>query len=497
MVQKKLVCNIADKKKLVDKLIEKLDSFKFYNQIPKENNIPLINDEYETILFFETTHKEYKIVRINYQNMIKCEIKNFLYNNENFLFSKSKFYDQFYINNDFSGKILCLLEIALKKDKDNFFKLLSLGPPNEFRWFSWLSIAIFHNEFKVFGYSEYNELLKKELNQNISEQIEKDLNRSAPTIPYFHIPENLSLIYNILKAYALYDEEINYCQGINNLVANLLLVSDGNEITTFNILLYLFNINASINLRGFYIQGFPKLEMYVFLLREIIKEELPLLHNKILELNIPDELWLYKWIQSLYIIVLPFNAVVRLFDCIFSYGLEFILNFSIVFISHFKEAILKSQDLGDFLDCFKVNFKDDFELITFRETMIVNSKKLVLSESLIFRLKKKYESLENEKKSINQKEESKSYGNSITRCDIRIKYGKLNQKNEIIKFHDNMMQITKINSKYKMTEIKINKIEFEWEDKEFKNNIKENNTRKNNSSNFYINKTEVARSNSA
>ena len=34
---------------------------------------------------------------------------------------------------------------ALKKDKDNFFKLLSLGPPNEFRWFSWLSIAIFHN----------------------------------------------------------------------------------------------------------------------------------------------------------------------------------------------------------------------------------------------------------------------------------------------------------------------------------------------------------------
>lgn len=53
----------------------------------------------------------------------------------------------------------------------------------------------------------------------------RDINRTFPAHDYFKETGGLGQdsLYRISKAYAVYDEEVGYCQGLSFLVASLLL----------------------------------------------------------------------------------------------------------------------------------------------------------------------------------------------------------------------------------------------------------------------------------
>ena len=60
--------------------------------------------------------------------------------------------------------------------------------------------------------------------------IRRDLNRTFPTQDYFKDAKGLGQgsLYNVVKAYSLYDPECGYCQGMQFIVGPLLLdVSSG------------------------------------------------------------------------------------------------------------------------------------------------------------------------------------------------------------------------------------------------------------------------------
>jgi len=53
--------------------------------------------------------------------------------------------------------------------------------------------------------------------------IVRDLTRTFPKLEYFQKQENQQALYNVVKAYSLYDPEVGYCQGISFIVGPLLL----------------------------------------------------------------------------------------------------------------------------------------------------------------------------------------------------------------------------------------------------------------------------------
>jgi hypothetical protein len=342
-------------------------------------------------------------------------------------------------------QIVLLMLQHLKKDKFSIASLLSSGPPNEYRWLSWMTMTIDKYEFKLICEEEYFKLISCHINKEIDVQIRKDLGRSAPQVQFFQREDSKSLLYNVLKAVAVSDPELSYCQGMNILIAYLLLVSDGNELETFNLIKFIFSVNCNIKLREFYLNGFPRLNMYLFLLKEIVKEKLPDIHKKIDDLKIPDELWLFKWLQSLFAITLPFAIVVRLWDCLFAFGIEFILNYSVVFIFYNQEKILKANDVGDFLDSFKYNFKDDKEMILFRENIIKDSKKFKISETLILKLKSKFEKTELEKFNFQKNEKHNvSLLSSTDNTDLKSNNHHFEGKNELAKIEKNLKYISEV-----------------------------------------------------
>jgi hypothetical protein len=293
----------------------------------------------------------------NFNNADEANLTNFNYTKDNLgkiTLGRGSLIENYISRNAESSNFIQKFQIAFYFNKYRYIKYLSKGPPNNLRWTIWLAFALCQGNHDFILEQKYLELTKKE-DKNFSafeeEQIKKDLNRSNENKEFFCNKKSLDSLYNILKALAIDDPELGYCQGMNILAANFLMISDGNEYESFNMLRFIFK---HLELREFFLNGFPKLIMYLFILKEFIRENLPKLFEKILELEIPEETWIFKWLQTLYNLTLPLSISIRIIDCILCFGLEFLLNFSLAFIKCFEKKLLLCEDINDFLKTFNI-----------------------------------------------------------------------------------------------------------------------------------------------
>ncbi len=296
--------------------------------------------------------------KLSYQNLYtekeQLENKDHL-KNSNFLLSNTNNCEiKVYEGKDkYFSDLIVKLQIAYNYNKERFIKYLSKGPPNNLRWAIWLTLAITDSNNKIYNREEYK-ILTEKIDQHFllyyNEQLKKDIKRSNMGLEYLDQKHSEECLYRILKALAIIDPELGYCQGMNIITANLLMVSDCNELETFNIMFYLMNV---LELREFFLDGFPKLLMFIFIFREFIKEEYPSIHVKLEYLDIPEEIWIFKWLQTLFFLYMPLAVSVRIIDCILCFGLEFLINFSLSFVKENEEKILSCKTLEDFLEIFK------------------------------------------------------------------------------------------------------------------------------------------------
>jgi hypothetical protein len=285
----------------------------------------------------------------------------------------------------FGDKIVDVIIRIFKTDKEKLHNNIIQGVPNNIRWLIWRGIIKANSDKNDDDSSEeisYEVLIKMELNSKLKEQIDKDLHRTAPHIQFFQKEAGLNSLFNVLKALALYDEQVSYCQGVNILAANVLILFDGNEKESFEVLKYFF---SNLKLREFYIRGFPRLHSYIFILKRLIKMYLSEI-NEIIEVSlIPDEVWIFKWLQSLYSLTLDFSIGIRLWDCIISSGLEFLFNFTLGFLKFFEKKIITVSDMSEFIEVFKINTKEMKvqEINTLREKFIQLSFSFKFDQNLL------------------------------------------------------------------------------------------------------------------
>ena len=89
-------------------------------------------------------------------------------------------------------------------------------------------------------------------------------------------------LYSVLKAYAAYDNEVNYCQGTNYIVAILLA-----NITSKRYAFWTFvNIMNQNNWRDLFTMNTPKLLRMLDILGNSIKKNLPRLYEHFESLDV-------------------------------------------------------------------------------------------------------------------------------------------------------------------------------------------------------------------
>ena len=234
------------------------------------------------------------------------------------------------------------------KYETKFKKRLYKGPPDCFRTLSWCIVNKIPLERDINIY--YNYLLS-DLEEEKKNQLKYDISRTFMNL-IMNKDEKKKIkksLYNVLKAFWNLDKNCGYCQGMNLIVGFMLLIFEGNELDTFYMLISLISDTFTkkekyeYSFRGLFCEGFPLVDYFMYIFDILLGVNVPDVKKHLEELGIPLYLWIGRYIQSLFTIILPLKICKRLWDCIFSDNIYFLIKFGIAFTISIKTEILESN----------------------------------------------------------------------------------------------------------------------------------------------------------
>ena len=250
------------------------------------------------------------------------------------------------------------------KYHEKFLQRVFKGPPECFRLISWIVL----NNIPLDRNKEvYDFYIKKELNQEIKTSIIKDIQRTFSNKETLEIlrPKEKKL-YNVLKGFSNLDFNLGYCQGMNLIVGFLLNVSDFIESEVFFLLISMFSStfqerkikNYNFSIRGMFSEGFPLLLFMNYIFDKEFSKLLPELKKKFDNFLITYDVWIGKWFQTIFTLILPIEWCKRLFDCIFVNGIFFQIYFGLALVILLEKNLNKLEDDSEILNYFK-EFNDN------------------------------------------------------------------------------------------------------------------------------------------
>lgn len=194
----------------------------------------------------------------------------------------------------------------------------------------------------------YRILISKEC--NCERTIQKDINRTFPTHDYFKEAGGVGqdTLFNISKAYAVYDTEVGYCQGLTFIAASLLLHMP--EEQAFCVLVKLM---YDYGLRNLYRDGFEALYMRLYQLNRLLEEKEPQLWQHFKDTGIETHMFASHWFLTLYTARFPLYFVFLIIDVTLVYGLDMIFQIALSLHSAFKKELL-SLDFENILKFYQV-----------------------------------------------------------------------------------------------------------------------------------------------
>ena len=190
------------------------------------------------------------------------------------------------------------------------------------------------------------------------EEITKDLSRTLPNNLLFKKESNnYKKLFNVLKAYSNYNKKIGYGQGMNFIVAKLIIFY-GSEKQSF---FYLDALFTKLNFSE--VVGISNgLEQKMFVIQFLLNKFCPNVVKYLEEKKIKHEIFTVSWLITLFSKNFENN---KLLLCIWNFsiifGWKFIYLFTVSIIFNFEKKYLK-LDLYEFTQYMKKIFKSkDFE----------------------------------------------------------------------------------------------------------------------------------------
>lgn len=244
---------------------------------------------------------------------------------------------------DFWGRVMSDYEEVARTQPRELSKAIQRGIPQSLRGMTWQLMAAAKDPTLEMVYQEL-------LHQTSSHEksIARDLSRTFPKLEYFMDEKGVGQenLFNVVKAYSLYDEEVGYTQGLQFIVGPLLLNMPDEE--TFCVLVRLMK---SYDLRSHYTPNMPGLQLRLFQFDRLVEELLPGVFLHMLRQGVKSSMYASQWFLTLFGYRFPLELVSAVFDLVFAEGVEAIFRFAIALIKRNEDVLLKLEfeDLIEFL----------------------------------------------------------------------------------------------------------------------------------------------------
>jgi len=209
----------------------------------------------------------------------------------------------------------------------------------------------------------------------LEEQIMKDLNRTFPTQMLFRDKGGMgqNSLFHVLKAYALFDPQLGYTQGMGYICACLLHYLS--EESTFWMLVCLLHHPRFGTLRNLFVDSMPKLNALFYLLEKCIMKELPKLSRHLESNHIHVSMFASTWFLTLFAGAFGgsrMEVTARVWDAFMYQGGWWILKVALAMLKLAEKSLLGSS----FEQCL-------FHLKSFQQSISADS---LIESSLLLRL---------------------------------------------------------------------------------------------------------------
>ncbi|KAL7416402.1 rab-GTPase-TBC domain-containing protein [Mrakia frigida] len=275
---------------------------------------------------------------------------------------------------DFWGAVVSDYEAVAQAQPHELSQAIQQGIPAVIRGSMWQLMSSSKD-------GELEALYSSLLHQTSSHEksIQKDLARTFPSHKFFQRPngppsgsskhedtpqdrgQGQDDLFNVVRAYSLYDPVVGYVQGSAFIVAALLLnMPDEEAFCVFVRLMHAYG------LRTCFLPEMPGLQLRLFQFDRLIEEFLPLLHIHLVRSGVKSSMYSSQWFLTLFSYRFPLALVYRVFDIIFAEGIEAVFRFALALLIKNEEQLLALEFEGilkylssELFDCYKEPPKED------------------------------------------------------------------------------------------------------------------------------------------
>ncbi|KAH9991837.1 RabGAP/TBC [Russula vinacea] len=270
----------------------------------------------------------------------------------------------------FWGSVVSDYQGFASENSDKLARAIEKGIPSNLRGMVWQLMSASKDPQMEASYLKF----LKESSPH-EKAITRDLGRTFPQHEFFTDGQGIGQenLFNVLKAYSIYDPQVGYCQGLPFVVAILLLNMPDEEAFCLLVrLMYTYDLRAI---------SYPKCPSCncAFLFDRLMEEILPVLHVHFLRQGVKSSMFCSQWFLTLFSTgIFPLDIVFRIFDNCLASGIEAIFGFGLSLLqkNEAKLLSLKFDELVAFLntgiiDTYK-NFVEEGGKPTYRVDDFVN-----------------------------------------------------------------------------------------------------------------------------
>ena len=228
------------------------------------------------------------------------------------------FGDVFEIDWEFWSLVVNDYDHVVNHELDKLNQCIISGIPKEFRGIIWQLVA----KSKDSQLEDFYRQLK--LESSIHEKgIKRDLTRTS----FFTNVEAVSKsdeLFNVIKAYSLYDPDVGYTQGMIFIAVPLIM--NMNESECFCLLVTLMK---EYGLRDLFCPEMKGLHVLLYEFDRLLESYSPVLYNHLVKQGIKSSMYASQWFLTFFAYKFPLDIVLRIYDIIVTQGMESILKFAV------------------------------------------------------------------------------------------------------------------------------------------------------------------------
>lgn len=191
--------------------------------------------------------------------------------------------------------------------------------------------------------ARYSELLFKDIPKDTLDGISKDVARTYPCIERFACRDGQQAILRVLRAYAAYDPDIGYCQGMN-FIAGLLLLYLETESFAFGGLVVLMEERG---LRELYNHDMSRLQAELWQLSQLMPKGLS---EHLEKHGVLPVLFASSWLLTCFAVDFPISFAARVMDVLLTDSCEKVmLKVALAILKKCQRQLKRRHDMEEIL----------------------------------------------------------------------------------------------------------------------------------------------------